>query len=141
MSRQRLSIKESLTSIKRRLWIPVSCLLLLWPGMTKIINLINVLFSSISGKAFLNKKYIYNYIPELRQSRGRSTRFQIQDYETKVIIIFLRHLEQNLHFLHNVSRPGAETRARFSFLMADSLDKASLSVQRFSKFTIMKPNS
>ena len=80
-------------------------------------------------------------IPELRQGRGSSTSFQIQDYETKIIIIALRHLEQNLHFLHNVSRPGAETRARFSFLMADALDKASLSVQRISKFTIMEPNS
>ena len=80
-------------------------------------------------------------IPELRQGRGSSTSFQIQDYETKILIIALRHLEQNLHFLHNVSRPGAETRARFSFLMADALDKASLSVQRISKFTIMEPNS
>ena len=80
-------------------------------------------------------------IPELTQGRGSSTIFQIQDYETKIIMISLRHLEQNLHFRHNVSRPGAETRARFSFLMADSLDKASLSVQRVSKFTIMEPNS
>ena len=82
-------------------------------------------------------------VPELRQGQGNSTSFQIQDNETKIIIISLRHLEQNLHFLYNVSRPGAETRARFSFLMADSLDKASLSVQRVSKFTIMhmEPNS
>ena len=38
---------------------------------------------------------------------GSSMSFQIQDYETKFIIISLRHLEQNLHFIHNVSRPGA----------------------------------
>ena len=65
---------------KKWLWIPVLCLLLLWPGMTKIINLINVLFLPFQVRLF----WIKNTFTIISRSWDRVGAVQ-RDFKFKIM--------------------------------------------------------